>query len=39
MKIIILLIIISIVFGGKCPPEEVIAPCTCDQVINKVNNF
>ena len=31
MKIIILLLItIVTVFGGKCPPREVIAPCTCD---------
>ena len=31
MKIIILLLItIGTVLGGKCPPSQVITPCTCD---------
>ena len=32
MKLIVLLIIINIVFGGNCPPKEVFSPCDCEQV-------
>lgn len=31
--IVILLLIIDNVFGGKCPPEKAISPSTSDQVI------
>ena len=30
--ILILLIIIHIVLAGKCPDEEIIAPCKCSEV-------
>ena len=32
MKLIVLLILINIVFGGNCPPKEVFSPCDCEQV-------
>ena len=32
MKLILLLITINLVFGGKCPLKEVITPCICDEV-------
>ena len=30
--IILILITINIVLGGKCPEEEVIDPCKCESV-------
>ena len=37
MKQILLFIIgINFVFGGKCPPKEVISPCECTQVFNHI---
>ena len=36
MKLIILILIaISTVLGGKCPTEEVVAPCKCESVSSK----
>ena len=31
-QIVLLLIVINLVFGGKCPLKEAIISCECDQV-------
>ena len=31
-QIVLLLIVINFVFGGKCPPKEAITPCEYDHV-------
>ena len=40
MKLILLILItINTVFGGKCPPKEVVAPCQCCEVSDKHVNI
>ena len=40
MKLILLIFIsIEIVFGGKCPPNQIITPCTCHAQVGKLSEF
>ena len=36
LKLILLIINLSFVLSGRCPPEEVYYPCYCNDVINKI---
>ena len=36
LKLILLIINLSFVLSGRCPPEEVYYPCYCSNVINKI---
>ena len=36
MKLIIFLVAINMVFGGRCPPKEVLSNCICDQDTEKI---